>query len=406
MIRVLIVDDDTEKVRRVVECLQHAGVNPGHIDECRDAHKAKLLLQESSYDLLILDVVLPNRIDQEPVADGGVKLLMEVSQRERYRAPDHVVGLTAYPDAYKLAKEPFLLKSWTVIQYDPQSDEWSKHLETKAEQIIWARHAVLDKGQEYASDLAIVCALDDPELSSIKTLPWHWEKWRLAADPTIYLKGSYEVSGRLYTVHAAASARMGMTAAAIVATKMVIAFRPRYIANVGIAAAIQGRANYGDVVSADITWDYGSGKYAIVDGEPRFLASPNQYQLAADLRSRVIEFADNEGLLSEITKGWRGDRPETRLRVLLGPVASGATVVADESKAQEIAAQHRSLLGVEMETYAIFAAAEECPAPRPLAFSLKGVSDFADSRKDDRFQRYAAYTSAECLRHFAERHLK
>jgi nucleoside phosphorylase len=56
-----------------------------------------------------------------------------------------------------------------------------------------------------------------------------------------------------------------------------------------------------------------------------------------------------------------------------------------------------------MEAYAVFDSAEESPLPRPSAFSLKCVSDFADSRNDDRFQRYAAcHTAAECLRSFVE----
>ena len=58
-----------------------------------------------------------------------------------------------------------------------------------------------------------------------------------------------------------------------------------------------------------------------------------------------------------------------------------------------------------METYAIFDAAVDSPAPRPVAFSLKSVSDFADSEKTDQFQRYTAYTSARCLQWLAEEHL-
>jgi len=70
-----------------------------------------------------------------------------------------------------------------------------------------------------------------------------------------------------------------------------------------------------------------------------------------------------------------------------------------------IKTQHRQLLGIEMETYAVFAAAEECFTPRPLTFSLKSVVDFADSNKDDRFRKYASFTSAQTLKHFVEKYL-
>ena len=403
MIRVLIVDDDADKVRRVVTCLRGAGVPEDRIDECRDALRAIQLLQANSYDLLVLDIVLPERIDQEPSQDGGTKLLKELSQRGKYMAPDHVVGLTAYDNAYDVAVEPFMAKSWTIIRFDLSGEEWCQQLADKAEQIIWARESRASATKDYCTHLAIVCALEDPELSAIRRLPWGWEKVRHNGDPTLYYRGEYTLRGRQYVVHAASAARMGMTAAAILATKMALAFQPRYVTNVGITAAIKARANYGDVISAEMTWDYGSGKFGIVDGIRRFLPAPNQHRLDADLRGKLVEMAQDETIFHAISKGWEGDRPDTRLRLLVGPVASGASVVADETKSREIASQHPKVLGVEMETYAVFDAAEECPQPRPAAFSLKGVCDFADSRKDDRFQRYAAYTSAETLRCFIER---
>lgn len=53
----------------------------------------------------------------------------------------------------------------------------------------------------------------------------------------------------------------------------------------------------------------------------------------------------------------------------------------------------------------VFAAVEESLLPQPEAFSLKSVCDFADDEKDDRFQAYAAYTSANALRLFVEKYL-
>ena len=353
MIRVLVVDDDTEKLRRVVECLAAAGIPVEQIDECRDAYSAKRLLGSTSYDILVLDVVLPERIDQKPIQDGGIKLLREIDQRDKYRAPDHVVGLTAYPEVYSTAQERFLLRSWTVIRYDPSSNEWCQRLSAKAEQVVWARESARASTRDYGSQLAIVCALDDPELAAVRRLPWGWEKWREPGDPTVYLRGNYQADGCRCVVHAAASFGMGMTAAAVLATKMIYSFRPKYIASVGITAAFTGRANHGDVVSAEVTWDYSSGKFEVIDGVPRFSPAPDQHRLSSDLRGHVVELSREEAALQDLSNSWQGDRPSTRLRLLLGPVASGGAVVADEEKAREISTQHRKLLGVEMETYAV-----------------------------------------------------
>lgn len=75
-------------------------------------------------------------------------------------------------------------------------------------------------------------------------------------------------------------------------------------------------------------------------------------------------------------------------------MASGAAVIADGDRTKEIGDQHRQLLAIDMESYAVFAAATEAPEPRPTAISLKSICDFGDGNKDDRYQRYATYTSA------------
>jgi hypothetical protein len=44
--------------------------------------------------------------------------------------------------------------------------------------------------------------------------------------------------------------------------------------------------------------------------------------------------------------------------------------------------------------------------PRPLAFSCKAVCDLADEKKDDRWQAYAAFTSARSITEFCERYME
>jgi len=110
-------------------------------------------------------------------------------------------------------------------------------------------------------------------------------------------------------------------------------------------------------------------------------------------------------ILDEIRRDWPGEEPSTPLRMHLGPVASGAAVLEDPRYTELIQAQHRKLMGIDMETYAVLAAADECPLPQPKAFSIKSVCDFADPSKGDSHRNYAAYTSAAALRIFIERYL-
>lgn len=50
-----------------------------------------------------------------------------------------------------------------------------------------------------------------------------------------------------------------------------------------------------------------------------------------------------------------------------------------------------------METYGVYYACENAFQPIPEFFSIKAVSDFANSRKNDGYQEYCAYVSANLL---------
>jgi len=88
--------------------------------------------------------------------------------------------------------------------------------------------------------------------------------------------------------------------------------------------------------------------------------------------------------------------PEGKLEVHLGPMASGASVLAHDRAIEPIVEGHREVIAVEMEAYAVMAAADLC-GTTPLV--IKSVCDFADAKKSDDWQVYASYTSASYLAH-------
>ncbi|MBG0811948.1 hypothetical protein IY145_21635 [Methylosinus sp. H3A] len=107
----------------------------------------------------------------------------------------------------------------------------------------------------------------------------------------------------------------------------------------------------------------------------------------------------------EIRRTWSGQVRKTVLSMRIGPVASGAAVLEDPALVATIRSQHRKTLGIEMEAYGVMVAADESPLPQVTALAIKSVCDFADPRKNNEHQKYAAYTSASALRVFAERYL-
>jgi hypothetical protein len=81
-------------------------------------------------------------------------------------------------------------------------------------------------------------------------------------------------------------------------------------------------------------------------------------------------------------------------KIHIAPIATGAEVTEDEGIFPRLAASMRQVLGVEMEASALGALAEAHNVPILVA---KGVSDFGDRFKDDRYRHFAARAAAECL---------
>jgi nucleoside phosphorylase len=186
-----------------------------------------------------------------------------------------------------------------------------------------------------------------------------------------------------------------MPSSAAIATKLAIMYQPKYLVMLGICAGIQGKCNLGDVIVADPTWDWGSGKRGVdVNGSPVFQAAPYQMQLNNGISQLASDLANDQSVLGNIRGGWSEATPNGVLKIHVGPMASGASVISDDETARSIATQNRELIAIEMEAFAVMAAVEYVANPKPTAVIIKSVCDYADANKNDDWQKYASYTSA------------
>jgi nucleoside phosphorylase len=80
--------------------------------------------------------------------------------------------------------------------------------------------------------------------------------------------------------------------------------------------------------------------------------------------------------------------------VEVAPIATGAAVTEDEGIFPRLALSMRKVLGVDMEASALGVAGDFQNLPVVV---VKGVSDYGDAFKDDRYRTFAARASAECL---------
>lgn len=70
--------------------------------------------------------------------------------------------------------------------------------------------------------------------------------------------------------------------------------------------------------------------------------------------------------------------------------------VANENVVRELITTHsRNTVGLDMESYGVFYSANNINEQRTIPICIKSICDFANNQKNDTFQNYAAYTSAE-----------
>lgn len=403
MLKILLVDDEVEKAGQITRVLlAGAHLQRDQIEHVTSLNAARRRLRVTTFDLLIVDIMVPNHIDEDPLPDGGLRLLTDIQERpEHFRTPMYVIGITQYATVHSKVTERFRDSTLSVLLYDRAENGWERALIAAVQHSQAAQSATRSALTDaYGSALVVVCALP-LELEAILRLPWGWEAeaHRISGDPAAYYRGSIEIRGERRAVYAATAPRMGMPTTAVLATKMILQFRPELIAMTGIAAGIRGEVNLGDVIVADPVWDYGSGKWTEGPDGEGFLIAPHQLGIDATVRTTFTLLAADTIGLHKIRGEWQGDKPPHPLTLHVGPLASGAAVLASQGVTSSVVAQHRKTLGVEMEAYALYVAAEETVVNKPRAFALKTVVDFADPEKRDTYHRYGAYVSAEVLKY-------
>jgi nucleoside phosphorylase len=196
----------------------------------------------------------------------------------------------------------------------------------------------------------------------------------------------------------ASQTRMGMVDASILTLKAIYKFKPIYIVMTGICAGIRDSLNLGDIVIADEVFDYGSGKLVGSRLHPDY----HYVSMHPSLTALFNDFRMKRDILHSIQSAWDMDsgKPKTILAAQLGPMASGAAVVASEKAVKGILSHKRKLLSVDMEAFGVAQAAFNMLEGATRFIICKGVSDYAEEGKDDSCREYSAFVSALFIKEF------
>jgi CheY-like chemotaxis protein len=174
---VVVVDDAPEKVRDIVSLLVAIpGISADSIVVVESGIDAREKLSGTMFDLLILDIKLPLRKGEDPDRKGGMNLLTEITLSPRFKSPPHVIALTGFEDLRKEFQAKFNNGYWTIDLYDPSDIGWRDRLRARAEYVL--KSCAQAAQPSYETDLCIITALDMPELSAVRSLPWGWSPAR------------------------------------------------------------------------------------------------------------------------------------------------------------------------------------------------------------------------------------
>lgn len=93
--KIIIADDQSRRYQRLVESLATIGIPRRDITIVNCAKDASDHLSQTSYDLLILDILLPYWSEDDPASTNSLNLLFELHESDEFNKPGHILGLTA-----------------------------------------------------------------------------------------------------------------------------------------------------------------------------------------------------------------------------------------------------------------------------------------------------------------------
>lgn len=400
LINVLLVEDNQEKLQLLKPVFDDASVQIAHVISIIDAQKE---LIANDYDMLLLDIQIPNdktsTIDQK----GGLKLLEWLEVYAGCYIPPKIFGFTGFVDNDPSIAINFQSRGIPLLHTSQGNYDWLNTIKINIEYLRSSKKESSSSTSTF--DVAIITAMGHNELKAVKDLDIDWESFNVDNDPTIFFKGVLKTGTRDINIVAAHTPRMGMAASSCLTTRMCMLFNPVFFIMTGIAAGIEGKADMGDIIVADPCWDWGNGKLTSNPDGALFKPAPHQIPLNVRVKGQLQHIRDEHLYLSKIENDWRGPKPEGKLKLILGPMASGAVVLEDEETVETIVSHHRQTCGVEMEAYGVMSAVMDSCESGIIPIVIKSVCDNANPEKNDDWQNYASYTSAAFTYQLIRNHL-
>jgi nucleoside phosphorylase len=259
----------------------------------------------------------------------------------------------------------------------------------------WPSRRGADPGGQMNTDCVILTAIKR-EILAVLSQFRHFHQVTLAGTVSFPCFETIAPNGLLVT--AVSPTAMGTLAIASLAHEVISALKPKTVLLVGIAGGMDKEIALGDVVVSEQIVDYELGKVTGEGYGPRW----SVYRPDAALLARAKAWPNQSG-----QQYIRAPRPVTGASSKLhsGIFLTGNKVIADENTAGALRSVWQKAAAVDMEAAGVASALYHMNDP-PAFLVFKGICDYADSKKNDDWQEYAAEAAASCAFSFVLEHLR
>ncbi len=118
--KILLVDDDNDKIVRLIKVVRDVAATC-EIEVVEDFVSCMRNLKSGSYDLLVVDLLLPVRKGEEPSFDVSRNLLREIERARSVVPPRWILGISQHIEP-GFSISPI----WPTVKYDPKVNSWAE----------------------------------------------------------------------------------------------------------------------------------------------------------------------------------------------------------------------------------------------------------------------------------------
>ncbi|HEY5588769.1 MAG TPA: hypothetical protein VIK86_07425, partial [Candidatus Paceibacterota bacterium] len=174
MIKILIIEDNIEKLRKIVTFLNETcNIQDDCISYAENTNSGRDFLLRNNYDLLLLDLVLPINEGDDPSPKVGSNFLDEIYYNPNINIPVHIIGLTEFDEIFIEYREKFDDKLWSLVNFSLQNNDWTDKLKSKIFYLQTFKkrfESFIENDNTY--DIAIITALNIEFEQLLKATDW------------------------------------------------------------------------------------------------------------------------------------------------------------------------------------------------------------------------------------------